>query len=390
MNIVIIDTCIFIDKEQDFFFETPILNLLKETRNVKVVMPMVIVEEITKRVEEIIDNINRTVKEKNTKLGKYKISNIYRLTNLDKNTVISDFRNKLLQFYQDNNIEIADYPKELTIQNILNRALSRKKPFKNDGGDAGFKDYLIWLTIIEIARKHPDDTIHFITANKKDFTNNESLHDDLKEDLSALNINNFNYKVFLTLEDFKNTILELQSIDDNSILSSNYIENEDNEDDIIVNENIIIDIINNFINDNIKIFNVGNISLVEYLEKNYETISNMLDITSEIFGYQVQFEDIGLPNLDISTIRFNNIDEEESYIEFQVNCSAEASIGGNWDGEYIGSCELQINISLTYNSAENIVENISIDNVEIIDNFSNDALYDAENAFHIRFINDNF
>lgn len=64
MNIVIIDTCIFIDKGQDFFFETPLLSLLKETQDVKIIMPMVIMEEITKKVEEIVDNTNKAVNKK--------------------------------------------------------------------------------------------------------------------------------------------------------------------------------------------------------------------------------------------------------------------------------------------------------------------------------------
>ena len=103
MNIVIIDTCIFIDKEQDFFFESPILKLLKESKDVKIIMPKVIVEEITKRVELIIDNTNNTITEKNKKLEKYKISDLYKLTHLDKNVVINDFHNQLLDFYNATN-----------------------------------------------------------------------------------------------------------------------------------------------------------------------------------------------------------------------------------------------------------------------------------------------
>lgn len=390
MNIVIIDTCIFIDKEQDFFFESPILKLLKESKDVKIIMPKVIVEEIIKRVELIIDNTNNTITEKNKKLEKYKISDLYKLTHLDKNVVINDFHNQLLDFYKNNNIELEDYPQTITVQNVLDRALSKKKPFKNDGGDAGFKDYLIWLTIMEIAKKHPSDNINFVTANKKDFTKDKNLHEDLIEDLSSLNIKNINSNVFQTLEEFKNASLDLKSIDEDNTSLINNVQNKIVENVNIDNENMISDIINEIIDGEIEIFSIGEISLAEYLERNYEKISDILDITSDIFGYQVQLEDFVNLSLDTNSIKYNNTDDEEYYIEFQVDCDAEASIGGTWDGEYVGSCKLKVNISVTYNTVESIIENISIDDVDLIDSFSNDDLYNAENAFHIGFIKDNF
>ena len=390
MNIVIIDTCIFIDKEQDFFFESPILKLLKESKDVKIIMPKVIVEEITKRVELIIDNTNNTITEKNKKLEKYKISDLYKLTHLDKNVVINDFHNQLLDFYKNNNIELEDYPQTITVQNVLDRALSKKKPFKNDGGDAGFKDYLIWLTIMEIAKKHPSDNINFVTANKKDFTKDKNLHEDLIEDLSSLNIKNINSNVFQTLEEFKNASLDLKSIDEDNTSLINNVQNKIVENVNIDNENMISDIINKIIDGEIEIFSIGEISLAEYLERNYEKISDILDITSDIFGYQVQLEDFVNLSLDTNSIKYNNTDDEEYYIEFQVDCDAEALIGGTWDGESVGSCKLKVNISVTYNTVESIIENISIDDVDLIDSFSNDDLYNAENAFHIGFIKDNF
>lgn len=350
-------------------------------------MPMVIMEEITKKVEEIVDNTNKAVNEKNKKLAKYKISESYRLTNLDKNIVIKEFKNKLLKFYKENNIDIEDYLKELTVHDVLNRALLRKKPFKKDGGDAGFKDFLIWLTVIEIAKKYPKDTINFITANKKDFTNNKNLHEDLIEDLQNLCIKNINNNVFQTLEEFKNAIFDLKNTDKKDVETQN-TQSEETGEDVNADETTVSDIINEIIDGNVEIIGIGETTLAEYLEENYERISNILNITSDIFGYEVQFENIGVPHLDNNTIRFNNMDEDETYMEFQVICEAEASIGGSWDGEFVGSCKLKISIELFYDPIENTVTNILIDDVCIIDSFPNDAMYDAENSFHLRFVKD--
>lgn len=387
MNIVIIDTCIFINKEQDFFFDTPLLSLLKETKDVKIIMPVVIIEEITKKVEEIIDSTNKTVNEKNKKLAKYKIEESYKLTNLDKNTVIKDFKNKLLKFYKENNIDIEDYPKELTVHDVLNRALSRKKPFKKDGGDAGFKDFLIWLTVIEIAKKYPKDTINFITANKKDFTNDKNLHEDLIEDLLNLDIKNINNNVFQTLEEFKNAVFDLKNTDKKDLETQNN-QSEERVEPVNVNESRVSDVINEIIDGNVEIIGIGETTLAEYLEKNYERISDILNITSDIFGYEVQFENIEEPCLANNSIRFNNMNEDETYMEFQVICNAEASIGGSWDGEFVGSCKLKISLELFYDPIENTVTNILIDDANVIDGFPDDALYEAENAFHLRFVKD--
>lgn len=269
----------------------------------------------------------------------------------------------------------------------MNRALLRKKPFKKDGGDAGFKDFLIWLTVIEIAKKYPKDTINFITANKKDFTNNKNLHEDLIEDLQNLCIKNINNNVFQTLEEFKNAIFDLKNTDKKDVETQN-TQSEETGENVNVDKTTVSDVINEIIDGNVEIIAIGETTLAEYLEENYERISDILNITSDIFGYEVQFENIGVPHLDNNTIRFNNMDEDETYMEFQVICDAEASIGGSLDGEFVGSCKLKISIELFYDPIENTVTNILIDDVCIIDSFPNDALYDAENNFHLRFVKD--
>lgn len=66
---------------------------------------------------------------------------------------------------------------------VVTRELHRRKPFAPKG--TGYRDYLIWLSLLEYAKANPDP-IHFITGNTKDFAEGEQLHPDLLSDLKAI------------------------------------------------------------------------------------------------------------------------------------------------------------------------------------------------------------
>lgn len=55
-----------------------------------------------------------------------------------------------------------DYPKT-EHKAIVERALQQKKPFKADGS-TGYRDYLVWLTCLEVARSYTSEDIHFIRS----------------------------------------------------------------------------------------------------------------------------------------------------------------------------------------------------------------------------------
>lgn len=66
---------------------------------------------------------------------------------------------------------------------VVTRELLRRKPFSPKG--TGYRDYLIWLSLLEYAKANPDP-IHFITGNTKDFAEGGELHPDLVADLKAI------------------------------------------------------------------------------------------------------------------------------------------------------------------------------------------------------------
>ncbi len=65
--------------------------------------------------------------------------------------------------------------------------MQRKKPFKADGS-TGYRDCLVWLTCLNVALSNPNEEIHFITGNTRDFADlndKDKLHPDLMADLSG-------------------------------------------------------------------------------------------------------------------------------------------------------------------------------------------------------------
>lgn len=67
--------------------------------------------------------------------------------------------------FLDSSIFCADFHLTTTThRDIVHRALERKKPFKDDGKD-GYRDYLIWLTFLNVVHHYAMDEACF----KSDF-----------------------------------------------------------------------------------------------------------------------------------------------------------------------------------------------------------------------------
>jgi predicted nucleic acid-binding protein len=99
--------------------------------------------------------------------------------------------------------KLVDYPS--TPHNLLvRRALARRKPFRNtDTG--GYRDALLWDTIIILAQEIPQSPIAFITSNQKDFSapgQPQKLHSELIQDLTSVGKPVSEVRLFNTLTQF--------------------------------------------------------------------------------------------------------------------------------------------------------------------------------------------
>jgi hypothetical protein len=84
---------------------------------------------------------------------------------------------------EDVNLHIVPYD-EQRLAALVKRALLRRKPFDSNG-QKGFRDAILWETVLKIAGSTEDQVI-LVTRNSKDFGVRNSLNDDLLADLAAI------------------------------------------------------------------------------------------------------------------------------------------------------------------------------------------------------------
>jgi hypothetical protein len=80
---------------------------------------------------------------------------------------------------------ILPYP-DVPHRDVAARALARRRPFDSLGHD-GYRDALIWESVLALARKRPRERLALVSRNRKDFADGEGgLHPDLQQDVAAL------------------------------------------------------------------------------------------------------------------------------------------------------------------------------------------------------------
>lgn len=165
--------------------------------------------------EIVIDEVKNKYRERITALYQKANSDI---KELNKNTIANvptipeEYINSEMKSYEDfwdmlpfqyGNGTPENYP-AITHKDVVHRALERKKPFKDDGKD-GYRDYLIWLTFLNVVHDYTMEEACFITLNTRDFsdpTNKKELHPQLKKDLEDKGISLTRVSYFISLKEF--------------------------------------------------------------------------------------------------------------------------------------------------------------------------------------------
>ena len=143
------------------------------------------IAEIT--IEELKKQINDKYKEELSKLkdSYSKFKNVYNIkfdqdVNLKYDEILKKIIREYIEFYNINIVEI----KNVSFQNILKRAINKNKPFvgENSNSDKGFKDAVLWESIIEYAKESENKKFILLTKIFKTFQKN------LKTNLKTLQI----------------------------------------------------------------------------------------------------------------------------------------------------------------------------------------------------------
>ncbi|HUM85231.1 MAG TPA: PIN domain-containing protein [Lachnospiraceae bacterium] len=177
-----------------------------------IVFGKIVVDEVCNKykenLEEQIAKANKALQELRKTLPELKIT----LEDINVADECHKYRDFLEMFILESDWTIAEaYPDEKH-EVIAHRAMQRKKPFKADGS-TGYRDCLVWLTCLNVALSNPNEEIHFITGNTRDFADSndkDKLHPDLMADLSERNISETRFFYWSSLKSFIDNYAKLQ------------------------------------------------------------------------------------------------------------------------------------------------------------------------------------
>lgn len=150
-------------------FNNSIPNLKKflthhKVKNVTLCLPEIVIRERIQQKKQLIENCLIAVNEKITLLKDvgYTQKEIKLKSNYEK-----QLEKNATDFLIKYNIEKIDNA-DLDLKDLIDRAILKKKPFNDK--TAGFKDTLIYLSILNDAIKDKTDIYIFCTENHRDFT----------------------------------------------------------------------------------------------------------------------------------------------------------------------------------------------------------------------------
>lgn len=204
---IVLDSTVIIS---NFFMSGPTFRLFKwfiDIHNPKLIVPQIVLEEVKNKYREIahskissvlssIDNINSHLQ--------IDIETSFNIGDLDDKC--SHYNQLLDDALSSINANIISYD-HIPQSDIVDRDLSRKRPFRKVGKDnkfsTGYRDTLIWEIIL---RNVVADTnlVVFISNNKSDFCEKGStaLHKHLREDLSRLDLPGDRVKICESIDSF--------------------------------------------------------------------------------------------------------------------------------------------------------------------------------------------
>lgn len=140
-----------------------------------------------------VDDVNRIITEP-----------LVQIETLDVESECRKYRDFLEFFIIESGMTIAEEYPNVKHEDVVKRALARKKPFKADGS-TGYRDYLVWETCLNLARFYSCEEIHFISSNIRDFadaTKKNVLHSDLCLDLSERGISERRFHYWSSIKNF--------------------------------------------------------------------------------------------------------------------------------------------------------------------------------------------
>lgn len=179
---VILDTNIFV---QDFLMSSVefglLFDYLKKTSS-KILMPLIVYQELGEVYKSKLDAKSKAHETSRRSLEGALVDIQLPSITIDiasETRKYLDFVKKTLGIHDRGIIPFRDH----YLSELVTRAIRRQKPFSEKGEE--FRDALLWLTVLDIAREVEEETLAFISNDSRAFGQNQQLHETLLNEAHA-------------------------------------------------------------------------------------------------------------------------------------------------------------------------------------------------------------
>lgn len=171
---IFLDTNILFSRSTDFTtagFLANLKDLASEIEvndiydKVQLVIPRLVLEEL--KVKQIESHDELAQKFKNVRFTEAKID-ICENYCLNASSIFDAAEKEMLEFATVK-IMIEDYPSDSSLSGIIERAVKKQPPFEGKGkeSDKGFKDAIIWESVLAFKRRNRQDTILLFSGDQR-------------------------------------------------------------------------------------------------------------------------------------------------------------------------------------------------------------------------------
>lgn len=205
----------------DYFFKNKFLEKISDVKiyrkyKLDLVVPEIVLDELYYQYHTKIGQKITSFKEINKMLLHKKKE---KLEQLKLEECSNEYHDYIYGIWNYLNRNVLPYPK-IDHKKVVERYGLGLKPFKPTENERekerGYKDYLIWRTIVEFIASHKDDNEDFclITANNTDFCdNNGNLHKELADELVTLGIDMSRLKIKRDFYAFYKDVIQSQFVE---------------------------------------------------------------------------------------------------------------------------------------------------------------------------------
>ena len=113
--------------------------------------------------------------------------------------LVLDYESELQSTLTKRRVKVLPYP-SVSHQKMVQRDLARMKPFRPGG--AGYRDALIWESLVSFCHAHTASTVVFVTLNKRDFGSGPDFAVELATELTDRQIDPQKMQVCCGLDKF--------------------------------------------------------------------------------------------------------------------------------------------------------------------------------------------